>query len=147
LLQKASDEYSQMESLLASVSGQVEEVVVVAYGFLRSGLPGRAVELLMSRTETRTDPVLSHLLADSLFAIGDYRNAALAYKTWIKTGCGGYLYSMQDTDYWILPVKGDVCSFLPVALRSRLEMLKDATNGEPANLPTHNRPAAKFVLH
>jgi hypothetical protein len=146
-LKKAGEEYIQMELLLAGRNGHVGEATVVANGLLRSGLPIRAIEFLLSRSETKKHSVLSHLLADALFAIGDYQSAAVAYRAWISTGCHGYLYSMQDSDYWLMPVKGDRCASLPVVMRSRLEMLQDATHGQPDNLPEHNSPAGKMAVH
>lgn len=146
-LKKASDEYYQMEILIGHTRGHVNETVVVANGFIRSGAPTRAIELLISQPETVADPFLSHLLADALFAIGDHPNAALAYKAWISTGCGGYLYSMQSNAVWIVPKTGDRCSHLPPAMRSRLEMLQDTSQGEPSNLPEHNDPTGNFVAH
>src|ERR1051326_6023834 len=83
-LKQAGDEYGQLESLLAGTEGHVDAAAHLANGLVRSGLVARAIGFLMTRRETETDPVLSHLLADSLFAIGDFPNAAKAYRTWIN---------------------------------------------------------------
>ncbi|HJX84397.1 MAG TPA: hypothetical protein VJ723_08655 [Candidatus Angelobacter sp.] len=147
LLKKAADEYSQMAALLPGRTGHLEEAVEVANGLLRSGAPVQTIEFLMTRPETLAEPLLAHLLADALFAIGDYENAALAYRAWISAGCGGYLYSMQSNAVWIVPKTGDRCSHLPEVMRSRLEMLQDTTRGEPSNLPEHNYPTGNFVAH
>lgn len=146
LLDKATDQYSQMQKLIEG-RGNVDEAVAVANGFIRSGAPARAIKFLISRPDTSRNPLLSHLLADALFAIGDHQNAALAYKAWIATGCGGYLYSMQSNAVWIVPQKGERCSQLPPAMRSRLEMLQETSHGEPSNLPEHNDPTGNFVAH
>lgn len=140
-LSKAGAGYEKLATLLAGTQGHVESAELVANGFLRSGLPARAISFLMSRRETGKDPALTHLLADSLFAIGDFPNAGKAYRTWIKTGCGGYLYSLQDKSYWLRPAKGSPCTYLPEALRARLELLKESANGEPRNLPEESDPA------
>lgn len=147
LLKKAENEYNQMQRLLGNTGGHVEEAIVVANGFLRSGAVARAIEFLITHPKTSTDPFLSHLLADALFAVGDHPNAALAYKTWISMGCGGYLYSMQSNAVWIVPKTGDRCSHLPSAIRSRLEMLQETSHGEPSNLPEYNDPTGNFVAH
>jgi len=143
-LKQAGDEYGYMESILAGTQGHVDAAALVANGFVRSGLLVRAIGFLSSRKETETDPVLLHLLADTLFAMGDFPNAGKAYRTWIATGCHGYIYSLQDKGYWVVPLKGDPCAYLPEPLRSRLELLKESAGGEPRNLPEKNDPAVVF---
>jgi hypothetical protein len=146
-LTTAAAEYRQMEALTRDGRRHVKEVIVIGNGLIRSGEPAQAIEFLMNRSETATDPFLTHLLADALFAIGDHPNAALAYKAWIEMGCGGYLYSMQSNAVWIVPKTGDRCSHLPQVMRSRLEMLQDTSRGEPSNLPENNDPTGDFVSH
>jgi hypothetical protein len=143
-LKKAGDEYGELEALLGGTAGHAEEAASIANGFMRCGLPIRAIKLLMNRADTATDPALSHLLADALFAMGDFPNAAKAYAVWIRTGCDGYLYSMQDKHYWLIKLKADPCTYLPKALRTRLELLKETTSGALNNLPEDNDPAPVF---
>jgi hypothetical protein len=139
-LAKATAEYGQLQSLISDGSAGAEEAATVADGLTRSGATVAAIKFLVGRTDTATNPTLSHLLGDSLFAIGDYRNAALAYRNWIGMGCAGYFNSMHDRGFWVTMNKLDKCSQLPVTLRSRLEMLQGYAHGEPANLPAHNFP-------
>ena len=135
-----------MESLLEA-DGDPRYAFAVAQGFLRSGDSLKAIQLLIARHDRFRDPQLAHLLADSFFTVGDYHNAALAYAGWIDTGCTGYLYSPQEAVPWIIKKGTSACSQLPVALRSRLEMLQEVTNGNPANLPAENLPPGQLTAH
>jgi hypothetical protein len=128
-----------MQSLLADGFGDSIEASHIAEGFVRSGQPLRAIEFLRSRPKLSQESGLLRLLADTLFSIQDYKSAALTYKQWISTGCGGYNSATQNQHVmWIK--KGKECSELPVVLRSRLELLQEMEEGEPTNLPLHNTP-------
>jgi hypothetical protein len=120
LLEKASAEYRQLIPFVVAGSAGDEGAATVADGLVGSGSAAAAIQFLTNRPETAKSPTLSHLLADSLFTIGDYGGAALAYKSWITTGCGGYLNSMHDRSPWLIISKIDRCSQLPLTLRSRL---------------------------
>jgi len=140
LLAKAASEYNQLVPLVAEGKTGAEDAAIVADGLSRSGAFAQAIQFLMGRSDVATDANLSHLLADALFNIGDYKTAAMAYRNWIATGCVGYMNSMHDPWPWIVKIKADRCAQLPIPLRSRLELLQQFADGEPENLPEHNEP-------
>jgi hypothetical protein len=138
-LNKAAIEYASMQAMLGDGLGNSDEVAYVAQGFVRSGCPVRAAEYLLLRPGIKGESGLLRLLADALFSMGDDKSAALAYKLWISTGCGGYRSAIRTDNLVILVEKGKECFQLPSFLRSRLEWLKQAL-GEPSNLPAMNDP-------
>jgi hypothetical protein len=138
-LGKAAEEYTKMQFLLKDGSGDPEEAAHIAEGFVRSGLPVRAVEFLIHRPRILHESRLLRLLADTLFLLGDDKSAAAAYKLWISAGCVGYSSISMPTYIHMWIEKGKECSQLPIFLRSRLEFLQE-DEGEPSNLPLHNDP-------
>jgi hypothetical protein len=139
-LSRALTEYVYLESLVKNDFGNSIEAAQIAEGFVRSGSPMRAIEFLLNRPKISQESGLLRLLADTLFSIRDYNNAAFAYKSWISTGCGGYSSVMRQSGWVLFVKKGEECSQIPMDLRSRLEFLKKETDGEPSNLPTKNDP-------
>jgi hypothetical protein len=137
---QAATEYSNMQSLLKDGYGDSIEASHIAEGFIRSGLPTRAIEFLIARPNISHESDLLGLLADTLFLLKDYKNAALTYKLWISTGCRGYDgFVFQSSVVMWRKKGGEDCSQLTVELRSRLELLRESV-GEPSNLPLHNDP-------
>jgi len=138
-LSKAEAEYAAMQALLKDGLGNSAEAAHIAEGYVRSGSPVRAVEYLLNRPGIKSESGLLRLLADTLYLLGDYKSAALTYRLWISTGCGGHNSAAWPKNLVIFVEKGKECSQLPSFLRGRLELLKEA-EGEPSNLPEENDP-------
>jgi hypothetical protein len=143
-LDAAASDYRAMVVMLGDSSQNIEAVVQLADGLRRAGRLGDGIDLLR-RYESREDGNLLHLLGDMLYGVGDYHNAAIAYRKWIGARCTGYLLSLDDHGLWARPIKGDPCTSLPAELRARLEDLQQITHGEPSNLPQQARTAMRIT--
>lgn len=141
-LDEAASRYQEMARMLPSAEQSPQKIADVGNGLLRSGHAAEAIDFLRQH-DIKADGNLLHLMADSLFAIGDYKNAGLAYKDWISAGCTGYLFSLDDAGVWAMRLNADRCASLPEELRARLEHLREIAGGEPANLPKQGEPAIR----
>lgn len=140
----AASDYRAMAATLKGSDQDIESVVELADGFRRSGRAGDAIDLLRGYG-SKPDGNLLHLLADLLYGIGDYHNAAIEYRKWISAGCAGYLLSLDDHSLWARPIKGSPCASLPAELRARLEDLQELAHGEPSNLPQEGKTAMRIT--
>src|SRR6185437_6615750 len=143
-LDAAASEYRAMLAMLKNSDHHIENVVQLADGLRRAGRAGDAIELLR-RYESKGNGNLFHLLGDLLYGVGDYHNAAIAYRKWIGMGCSGYLLTLDDRGLWARPIKADPCTSLPAEVRAKLEDLQQAEHGEPSNLPKEARTALRIT--